>query len=59
MNGSGYKLLGMVVWRGGKWYLRRSYGYLIPSRRTVALAATVGAIGAAALAGRRVISSDD
>jgi hypothetical protein len=22
----GYKLLGYVVWRGGKWYLRRRYG---------------------------------
>jgi hypothetical protein len=21
-----YKLLGMVVWRGGKWFLRRRYG---------------------------------
>jgi hypothetical protein len=22
----GYRLLGMVVWRGGKWFLRRKYG---------------------------------
>jgi hypothetical protein len=22
----GYKLLGYVVWQGGKWYLRRRYG---------------------------------
>jgi hypothetical protein len=21
-----YKLLGMVVWKGGKWFLRRRYG---------------------------------
>ena len=21
-----YKVLGMVVWRGGKWFLRRRYG---------------------------------
>jgi hypothetical protein len=23
MNGNGYKLIGILVWRGGKWYLRR------------------------------------
>ena len=22
----GYKLLGMVVWKGAKWFLRRKYG---------------------------------
>ena len=22
----GYKLLGMGVWKGGKWFLRRKYG---------------------------------
>ena len=22
----GYKVLGYVVWQGGKWYLRRRYG---------------------------------
>jgi hypothetical protein len=22
----GYKLLGMAVWKGGKWFLRRKYG---------------------------------
>jgi hypothetical protein len=38
---NGYKLLGYVVWRAGKWYLRRR----LPSRRAAARA------GAAALAG--------
>jgi len=39
MNGNGYKMLGMLVWRGGKWYLRRR----LPSRRTLALASLGGA----------------
>jgi hypothetical protein len=38
---NGYKLLGYVVWRAGKWFLRR----LLPSRRAAARA------GAAALTG--------
>ena len=57
MNGSGYKLLGMIVWRGGKWYLRRTYGHLIPSRRTVALVLAAGVVGTAVLVGRRAVSS--
>jgi hypothetical protein len=58
MSASGYTLLGKVVWRGGKWYLRRSYGHLVPSRRTVALALVVsGGVGAALLIGRRATSS--
>jgi hypothetical protein len=31
---NGYRLLGYVVWRGGKWYLRRR----LPSRRASAAA---------------------
>jgi hypothetical protein len=42
---SGYKLLGYVVWRAGKWYLRRH----LPSRRAVA-AAALGLLGATAAA---------
>jgi hypothetical protein len=38
MNGNGYKLLGMLVWRGGKWYLRRR----LPSTRTIVLSALAG-----------------
>lgn len=41
----GYKLLGLVVWKGGRWYLRRRYGRLVPSRR-VALAGAVGLLAA-------------
>jgi hypothetical protein len=48
-----YKLLGMAVWKGAKWYLRRTYGHLVPSRR-VALAGLVALVVAAlALAGRK------
>jgi hypothetical protein len=51
-----YKLLGMAVWKGLKWYLRRTYGHLVPSRR-VALAGLVALIVAAlALAGRRQLN---
>jgi hypothetical protein len=51
MNGTGYKLLGFVVWHGGKWYLRRR----LPSRRAVALgglAAAGGLVGVVVLARR-------
>jgi len=45
----------MAVWKGGKWYLRREYGALVPSRR-VALAGLVTlAVAALALAGRRLL----
>jgi hypothetical protein len=46
-----YKVLGLVVWRGGKWFLRRRYGRLVPSRG-VALAGLGGiaALGVAAVA---------
>ena len=57
MSGSGYKLLGLVVWRGGKWYLRRTYGHLIPSRRTVALVLVAGGVVTAVLVGRRATSA--
>ncbi len=43
MNAAGYKLIGYVVWRGGKWYLRRR----LPSARTLA-AAALGTVGGAA-----------
>ena len=49
MNGTGYKLLGLVVWRGGKWYLRKRG----PSRRKLVL---VGVGGASALAGATLLA---
>jgi hypothetical protein len=54
MNGTGYKLLGFAVWRGGKWYLRRR----LPSRRKIAISALGGitAVAAAGLFARRATS---
>ena len=54
MNGTGYKILGYVVWQGGKWYVRRNYGRYVPSGRTAGLAAAaVLAVGAVALLAAR------
>jgi hypothetical protein len=54
MNGTGYKLLGFVVWRGAKWYARRR----LPSSRTLALAAvgSLSVAGAAGVIARRAAS---
>jgi hypothetical protein len=49
MNGTGYKLLGLAVWRGGKWYLRKR----APSRRKLL---ALGAGGVSALAGATVLA---
>jgi hypothetical protein len=51
-----YKLLGLAVWRGARWYVRRRYS-------GVARKAAVGVVSAAALggvivAGRSVASGD-
>jgi hypothetical protein len=49
----GYKLLGLVVWRGGKWYLRRKFPGL---GRKLAIAGASGLLlagGAAAFAAQR------
>lgn len=40
----GYKVLGYVVWHGGKWYVRRRYGWMVPSKGTVLAAGTVAAL---------------
>jgi hypothetical protein len=45
----GYKLLGYVVWQGGKWYVRRR---VHPSPHKVAIAGLAGA----ALAGGAVVA---
>jgi hypothetical protein len=53
MNGNGYKLLGYVVWHGGKWYLRRR----LPSTRVLATAAAaLTGVAAVALLARRAAS---
>jgi hypothetical protein len=54
VNGTGYKLLGFVVWRGAKWYARRK----MPSARVTAagVAGALAALGAAAAIARRATS---
>jgi hypothetical protein len=51
MNNTSYRLLGYLVWNGGKWYLRRTYLRRLPSPRT---AAAVGG-GALILTGALVV----
>ncbi len=52
MNQNGEKLVWYLLWRGGRWYLRRK----LPSTRTLALTgfAGVSALVAAALLFRRL-----
>ncbi len=60
MNGTGYKILGYLVWQGGKWYVRRTYGRYIPSGRTAAIAGAAAAltVGALVLVAARRDSED-
>jgi hypothetical protein len=53
MNATGYKVVGYVVWKGGKWYLRQR----LPRARTLALRglAAIGAVTGAVLLARRAI----
>lgn len=53
MKRSGYELLGFAVWHGGKLYLRRRYGWLVPSRRVVAAGVVASVIVAIAAAETR------
>jgi hypothetical protein len=39
----GYKLLGMAVWKGGLWYVRRQRGGRLLPRRGLLIAGVVGA----------------
>jgi len=50
VNSTRYRILGFIVWRGGKWYVRRTYGRYLPSRRTIAVAAAAGTVLAGAVA---------
>jgi len=48
-----YKLLGFAVWKGARWYVRRRFGRLIPSRRVLAGAFVVSAVSALAVVATR------
>jgi len=59
MSGTGHRLLGLLVWRGGRWYLRQRYGRLVPSRRRIAVGGlTALAAGLALLRRRRPDRTD-
>jgi hypothetical protein len=53
----GYKILGMVVWNGAKWYLRRKVD-VGTGQKAVLLAASTALIVGAAAAGRQAASDD-
>jgi len=53
MTRSGYELLGFAVWHGGRWYVKRRYGWLVPSRRVLAAGAVGAAIAAIVVAESR------
>jgi hypothetical protein len=48
-----YKMLGFLVWQSGRWYMRRRFARLVPSRPVLAGTAVAGGVGALALAGAR------
>jgi hypothetical protein len=51
----GYRLLGIVVWKGAKWFLRRKYGAAMAPKPVLAGGLVLALIGAA-LAARRAQS---
>ncbi|HME05329.1 MAG TPA: hypothetical protein VKG38_20060 [Solirubrobacteraceae bacterium] len=53
MRGTGYKILGYVVWRGGKWYLRRRLSPVpLMAVGAVAAAGVATAVGGVLIARR-------
>jgi hypothetical protein len=53
----GYKLLGIVVWKGAKWFLRRRYGAAITPKPLLAGGLFVALLGVG-LAVRQRAQSD-
>ena len=49
----GYRILGFTVWKGAKWFVRRRYGHLVPSRKVTAGVVVVLAVAGLAVAGWR------
>ena len=54
-----YKLLGIAVWKGARWYMGRRFGHLVPSRRIAAGVFVVTVVSALAVAATRRESSSD
>ena len=53
----GYKVLGFVVWQGGKWWVRRKMSGAPAKAAMAGVGAAV--LGGAVLAGRQARSGDD
>ncbi len=49
----GYKLLGMVTWKGAKWFLRRKYGAAMTPKPMLAGALLLVMLGVALAAAKR------
>jgi hypothetical protein len=49
----GYKLLGMVVWKGAKWFLRRKYGAALTPKPLLAGGIVLALIGVLLAAARQ------
>jgi hypothetical protein len=54
-----YKILGYAVWQGARWYVRRRYSRLVPSRRVLAASAVVSTVAVLAIVAQRNSSSSD
>ncbi len=54
MSGNGYKIVGYVVWKGGRWYLRQRF----PRARRVAIVGVTvtGGVLAATILAKRLSS---
>jgi hypothetical protein len=50
----GYKLLGIVVWKGAKWFLRRKYGAAMAPKPVLAGGLVLVLMGVALAAKQRV-----
>ena len=49
----GYKLLGMAVWKGAKWFLRRKYGAAMAPKPLLAGGLVLVLVGAALAVARQ------
>ena len=54
-----YKILGFAVWQGARWYLRRRFARLVPSRRVLAASAVLSTVAALAIVAAQRNSDSD
>jgi hypothetical protein len=52
-----YRVLGFVVWRGARWYLRRRAGRVTTAQKAGASGIVLAAVALGLLAGRRAMRS--